>query len=120
MKVRQATIAGRRHIKKSNILKGTLILTLAGFITRVIGFLYKIYLSKIMGAEWLGIYQLIFPIYGIAFTIYATGIQTAISRLVKPRNGKENHNIGKIRDRDYCFHFIALILSYYYTDSQCD
>ena len=113
MKVRQATIAGRRHIKKSNILKGTLILTLAGFITRVIGFLYKIYLSKIMGAEWLGIYQLIFPIYGIAFTIYATGIQTAISRLVAAEMGKKNHNnIGKILGQGLLLSFsIALILS---------
>lgn len=63
-----------RHMGRRNILVGTIILTLAGFITRVIGFFYKIFLSKFMGAEWLGIYQLVFPIYGIAFTIYATGI----------------------------------------------
>lgn len=86
-----------RHMGRRNILVGTIILTLAGFITRVIGFFYKIFLSKFMGAEWLGIYQLIFPIYGIAFTIYATGIQTSISRLVAAEMGKRNHkNIGKI------------------------
>ncbi len=97
MKVKQAAIAGSRHIGRSNILKGTLILTLAGFITRVIGFLYKIFLSKVMGAEWLGIYQLIFPVYGIAFTIYATGIQTALSRLIAAEIGKKNpKNIGRI------------------------
>ncbi|MDD4111551.1 MAG: polysaccharide biosynthesis protein [Herbinix sp.] len=97
MKVKQAALAGSRHIGRSNILKGTLILTLAGFITRVIGFLYKIFLSKVMGTEWLGIYQLIFPVYGIAFTIYATGIQTALSRLIAAEIGKKNpKNIGRI------------------------
>lgn len=113
MKVKQAAISGSRHIGRSNILKGTLILTLAGFITRVIGFLYKIFLSKVMGSEWLGIYQLIFPVYGIAFTIYATGIQTAMSRLIAAEFGKRNHkNIRKILGMGLLLSIsIALILS---------
>lgn len=86
-----------KKIGKRNILMGTIILTLAGFITRVIGFFYKIFLSKVLGAEWLGIYQLVFPVYGIAFTIYATGIQTSVSRLVAAEMGKRNHkNVSRI------------------------
>ncbi len=114
MKVKQAAIAGSRHIGRSNLLKGTLILTLAGFATRVIGFLYKIFLSKVMGTEWLGIYQLVFPVYGIAFTIYATGIQTAISRLIAAEMGRRNHkNIGKILRSGILLSIsIALILSF--------
>jgi stage V sporulation protein B len=79
-----------RRMKRSNIVKGTLILTLAGFITRVIGFFYRIFLAGTMGAELMGIYQLIFPVYGICYTIYATGIQTSISRLVAAELGKRN------------------------------
>lgn len=121
MKVRQAAIAGSRHIGRSNILKGTLILTLAGFITRVIGFLYKIYLSKLMGSEWLGIYQLVFPVYSIAFTIYATGIQTALSRLIAAEMGKKNpKNTGRILRLGLLLSVsLALILSfllYYFSD----
>lgn len=85
------------NIKRNNIVKGTLILTLAGFITRFIGFFYRIFLSNTMGAELMGIYQLIFPVYGICFTIYATGIQTSISRLVAGEIGKRNpKNVYKI------------------------
>ncbi len=80
----------KMHLGRRNILRGTIILTLAGFVTRVIGFFYKIFLSKALGTEWLGIYQLIFPVYGIAFTIYATGIQTSISRLVAAEMGRRN------------------------------
>lgn len=89
--------ASARRINKNNIFRGTIILTLAGFITRVIGFFYKIFLSKTMGTEWLGIYQLVFPIYGICFTIFATGLQTAISRLVAGEMGRRNpKNTGRI------------------------
>ena len=69
-------------MSKNTIIKGTLILTVAGLLTRLIGFFYKIFLSKALGAEVLGLYQLIFPVYGICYTIYASGIQTAISKLV--------------------------------------
>ena len=81
-------------MKKYTIIKGTLILTFAGLITRIIGFFYKIYLSNTLGAEKLGLYQLIFPIYGICFTLFASGIQTAISKLVADEHGKQQmlHN----------------------------
>ncbi|MCR5791730.1 MAG: polysaccharide biosynthesis protein [Lachnospiraceae bacterium] len=64
------------------LIKGTLILTLSGLITRFMGFFYKIYLSRLLSADQLGIYQLIFPVYAICFTLFGSGIQTAISQLV--------------------------------------
>ena len=66
---------------KNKMLKGTIILTVAGVITRVIGFLYRIFLANLLGDTKLGIYQMIFPIYGICFTLYASGLQTAVSRV---------------------------------------
>lgn len=69
-------------MSKNTILKGTLILTAAGLLTRILGFFYRIYLSNTLGAQNVGIYQLVFPIYGICFTLYASGIQTSISKLV--------------------------------------
>lgn len=90
MKRKNIVSAASRRPGRANILKGTVILTLAGFITRVIGFFYKIFLSKTIGPEWLGIYQLVFPVYGICFTVYATGIQTSISRLVAAEMGRRN------------------------------
>ena len=70
---------------KSNLAKGTLILTIAGFISRILGFFYRIWLSDQLGSELLGIYQMIFPISGVCYTIYASGIQTAISKLTAER-----------------------------------
>lgn len=67
------------------LLKGTLLLTGAGFITKIIGFIYRIFLSQTIGAEGMGIYQLIFPIHTLCFALSIGGIQTAISRFTAAR-----------------------------------
>jgi stage V sporulation protein B len=82
---------------KSNLIKGTMVLTIAGLVTRIIGFFYRIFLSNLMGAEIMGIYQLVFPVFTISFTIFASGIQTAISTLVANEVGKNQYkNVQKI------------------------
>ena len=70
---------------KSTLAKGTLILTAAGFLSRILGFFYRIWLSEHLGSELLGIYQMIFPISSVCYTIYASGIQTAISKITAER-----------------------------------
>lgn len=72
------------------LIKGTLILTIAGIITRILGFFYRIYLSNIIGAANLGIYQLVFPVYAICHTIFASGIQTSLSKIVAAQPDKSH------------------------------
>ena len=48
---------------KHPVLTGTAILTCAGTLSRLIGFFYRIFLSRTIGAQGLGIYQMIFPVY---------------------------------------------------------
>lgn len=80
---------------KNKLILGTLFLTITGFITRIIGFFYRIFLSNALGARLLGIYQLIFPVYGICFTIFASGIQTAISKQVAEKEAMGDSRGGK-------------------------
>lgn len=67
---------------KNPLIKGAILLTAAGLITRIIGFFYRIFLSRTIGAEGMGLYQLIFPIYGVVFSLSVAPIQTSISRFV--------------------------------------
>lgn len=60
-------------------------MTLAGFASRILGFFYRIFLSQTIGAEGMGIYQLIFPIYAMSCSLTASGIQTAISKFVSAK-----------------------------------
>ena len=62
------------------LIRGAFILTLAGLISRIIGFFYKIFLASLIGAEGIGIYQMVFPLYILCTSLASAGIQTAISR----------------------------------------
>lgn len=64
----------------SIFLKGTLILTIAGLLSRFLGFFYKIFLAQALGAEGMGIYQLIFPVFSVCHALTTSGLETAISR----------------------------------------
>ncbi len=69
-------------MKKHPIIMGTFILSLANISTRIMGFFYRIYLSRVYGAESLGIFQLTAPVTAMAFAITGAGLQTAISKCV--------------------------------------
>lgn len=78
------------------ILTGAAILTLAGFASRIIGFFYRIFLSQQIGAEGMGVYQLIFPVFSVCFSLCCGPVQTAISRYVAAQNTAphgSSHNI---------------------------
>lgn len=79
-------------ILKNNLVKGTFILTFAGLLSRVIGFFYRVFLSRAIGAEGIGLYQLVFPLYMLAYSITVSGIQTALSRLVSARSALFDQN----------------------------
>ena len=76
---------------------GALTLTAAGVITRLLGFVYRIYMSNLMGAEGMGLYQLIMPVYALAWSISCAGFNTTVSKLTAGEKAKgEYGNMGRI------------------------
>ena len=75
---------------QKSIIKGTLILTIAGILSRFLGFYNRIFLTNLFGARELGIYQMIFPVYMVIFSFCCQGIQTALTRQI----ARPNHNIS--------------------------
>jgi len=71
----------QKSYKRHPLFTGTLILSGAGLLTRLIGFYNRIYLSQLIGAKEMGIYQLIFPVYMIAFAFCCHGIELALSQM---------------------------------------
>ncbi|MEG0813874.1 MAG: polysaccharide biosynthesis protein [Clostridium sp.] len=97
-------------MKKNPLITGTLLLTAAGFLSRILGFFYRIFLSRAIGAEGLGIYQMIFPIHGIAFALCAGPIQTSISRLAAANTNKAKNTFRTGLIISLCFSFIIAIV----------
>ena len=65
----------------NKFVSGTLILALAGFIVKAVGSVNWIILSRILGGEGIGIYQMAFPVYLLAQEVSGAGIPVALSVL---------------------------------------
>ncbi|WP_338451502.1 stage V sporulation protein B [Niallia oryzisoli] len=66
----------------SKFIKGTLILLVAGLITRVLGFINRIVIARFIGAEGVGLYMMAVPTFILAITITQFGLPVAISKHV--------------------------------------
>lgn len=67
---------------KHPIYRGAFLLTATGLLCRFIGFYYKIFLSRILGAKELGLYQLSLPLLSMGIAFANAGIHTALSKYV--------------------------------------
>lgn len=85
-------------------------MTAAGVLSRIIGFFYRIFLSRTIGAEALGIYQLIGPVFSLCFALTASSIQTSISKFVGDAiGGCKDSLCGEKKAR--AFLLLGLVLS---------
>ena len=67
---------------KNNFIKSTIILIIGGFITKILGMLIKIVLTRTITTTGIGIYSLILPTFNLFITLCSLGLPTAISKLV--------------------------------------
>ena len=98
------------------MIHGTLVLVSAGFITRILGFVFRIYLSELMGSEGMGLYQLITPIYFLAFAMCASGTQLAISRLASHDHTKSRSILYAGMLLSVSMGLVITVLLYVYAD----
>ena len=63
-------------------VKNAAVLTITSLILRTIGIFFRIFLSGKIGAEGMGLYQLIVSIYVLGATFSTSGISTAVTRLI--------------------------------------
>ena len=60
-------------LDRTSMLYATLVLTGTSLASQLLGFLYRILLSRLIGAEIMGLYQLIMPVYSVVMSITAVG-----------------------------------------------
>lgn len=65
-----------------SFLRGAVVLIAASLVTRVMGFVYRIFLTRIIGAQGIGLFQLVFPLLSLVLTFVTAGLPVAISKLV--------------------------------------
>jgi stage V sporulation protein B len=72
----------------SKFLKGTIILLLAGFVTRILGFINRIVIARFIGEEGVGLFMMAFPTLILVVTITQIGLPVAISKNVAEAEAK--------------------------------
>lgn len=75
-------------MRKQSFIQGTLILLAAGIINRMLGFIPRIALPRIIGAEGVGLYQLAYPFFIVLVTVITGGLPLAIAKMVAEAEGE--------------------------------
>ena len=68
-------------LDRTSMLYGTLVLTFTSIVSQFLGFIYRILLSRLIGAEVLGLYQLLMPVFSVLLSLTAVGLTAAVSNL---------------------------------------
>ena len=81
--------------KSKSIIGGMTVLGLAGVICKLVGVLYSIPLTWMIGTQGLGVYNAVFPAYNLLLTISSAGLPVAVSRLVARSLAKDDPSSAK-------------------------
>jgi O-antigen/teichoic acid export membrane protein len=79
----------------SNLLKGTMILTIGLLLSRVLGILYIIPFYQLIGKEYIGLYQYAYVPYSIMLAIAVSGVPVAVSKFVAKYNALGDYATGR-------------------------
>lgn len=76
---------------KNKFIKSTIILIIGGLITKVLGMVIKIFLTRTIGTDGISLYMLVLPTFNLFITLCNLGVPTAITKLVseKKKNSKK-------------------------------
>lgn len=75
---------------KQTFLQGTLILIAAGMVTRLLGFINRLVVARLMGEEGVGLYMMALPTLFLVITLTQFGLPVAISKRVSEAEAKND------------------------------
>lgn len=79
---------GVKLLTRQSFLHGALVLAAAGFISKILGVLYRIPFARLVGAEGMGLYQMAYPIYTMVLAMATAGFPVAISVLISEKKAQ--------------------------------
>ena len=89
--------------------RGVLLLTLLSTLSQLLAFGYRVALSRLAGAEVMGLYQLVMPVYSVALSLTAVGLTSAVSNLTSQHLALRNSRAAA-QTLSTCLHLFFLLL----------
>jgi stage V sporulation protein B len=101
------------NMKNQSLLFSTAVLAGVNVLIRILGFGYRIVLVRLIGAEGLGLFELISPITMLIFTLVGSGVPIAVIRLTTQSiaNNKRDQSFKILEYTSFIMIFVSLILS---------
>ncbi len=90
-------------MKEKSLLSGALILSVGAVLAKIFSAVYRIFLTRILGGEGIGLYQLIFPLYSLCVVLATAGLPMAISKVVARYKNNQKVIVKK------CILFVSLV-----------
>src|SRR5699024_1573886 len=81
---------------KQTFIKGTIILIIAGMITRFLGFINRLVVARMMGEEGVGLYNMALPTLFLIINLAQIGLPIAISKRVSEAEAKHDQQKVKL------------------------
>ncbi|MBU3110643.1 putative polysaccharide biosynthesis protein [Clostridium lacusfryxellense] len=94
-------------MKKHSLIKGTIILGVAGLFARFLGLFFRIPLQALIKDQGMGYYQMSYPLY-MFFVAVASGVPIAMSKLIAEMNAKNDQDGARQVLRQTLFFMILL------------
>lgn len=92
----RARVAGAEKSSGRRLAGGAALLAASAVIAKIVGACYRVPLTNILGAEGIGLYQLVFPVFALMTTLSSAGIPSALARTVAEKRGAGESPAGAL------------------------
>ena len=82
--------------KSNSVVRGALLLTISALMIKVIGVVYKIPLSYMLGEEGMGYFNSAYTIYGFFYIVSASGVPKAITMIVARMSDETSNGTSNV------------------------
>ena len=94
---------------KNKFIKSTIILIIGGGITKLLAMVFKIFLTRAIGDNGIGLYMMVLPTFNLFITLCSLSLSTSISKLISERR-KSKKVILSIVPISLIYNFILMFL----------
>lgn len=95
---------------KNKFIKSTVILIIGGFITKILGMVIKIALTRTIKTDGIGLYMMILPTFNLFITLCNLGMPTAITKLVSEHKRKSKKIVLSIIPIIIIYNILLIVL----------
>lgn len=95
---------------KNKFIKSTVILIIGGFITKILGMVIKIVLTRTIKTDGIGLYMMILPTFNLFITLCNLGMPTAITKLVSEHKRKSKKIVLSIIPIIIIYNILLIVL----------